>query len=174
MEILKCNADYNKIYYVESKGQLYQCTFIRTELKSGTPVYVLNIAQRGIVKIPANRTLHYNQWYRNSKIPSILYESVEDYRNHTPIIDDYGSTCNCYNTPFVDKLFKRCKTCNCGGSTITWKWSGCKAVRHIVPLKNISWHWDVTGFHCELNDLKDCYRTKEECEKNSLMTVVTF
>lgn len=174
MEILKCNADFNKVYYVEFGGQLCQCKLIRTEAVDNTPVYVLNIAQKGVVKIPANRSLHFDKWYRGSKIPSILYASIEDYRNRTPIIDDYGCTGNCYNTPFIDKLFKYCKPCNCGGSTVTWKWNGCKAIKHIVDMRNISWQWDNEGFHCTLNDLEGCYRTEKECEMNSTMSVITF
>jgi hypothetical protein len=174
MEILKCNADYNKVYYVEFKGSLHQCKLIRTELASDTPVYVLNIAQKGIVKIPANRNLYFNEWYRGSKIPSILYASIEDYQNGTPIIDDYGSTSNCYNAPFIDKLFKYCKPCNCGGSTITWIWRNCKAIQQMVHMRKVSWYWDCDGFHCSLNDLIGYYRTKEECERNSSISVVTF
>lgn len=80
MEILKCNADYNKIYYVDINGGLRQCKLI----------------------------------------------------------------------------------------------DGCKAVKHIVNINNACWHWDVYGFHCNLNDLYGCYRTKEECIKNNEVSVVTF
>lgn len=107
MEILKCNAEYNKVYYVEIEKVLYQCKLIRTEIGVRNPLYVLDVAKKGIVKIETNnRQRYFDQWYRNSTIPSILYESVEDYRNGKPIIDNYGSTSNCYNTPFIDKLFK--------------------------------------------------------------------
>lgn len=174
MEILKCNADYNKVNYVEYEGQLYQCKLIRTESASDTPVYVLNIAQKGIVKIPANRNLHFNEWYRGSKIPSILYASIEDYQNGTPITDEYGSMSNCYNSKFIEPLFKTCQTCNCGGGVYLWKWNGSKAVEHIVNMQNAVWYWDNEGFHCNLNDMIGCYRTKEECEKNNTISVVTF
>ena len=174
MEILKCNADYNKVYYVEFGGQLCQCKLIRTEAMDNTPVYVLNVAQMGVVRIEALRNRYFDQWYHRSEIPSILYDSVEDYRRGKPITDNYGSTSNCYDAPFVDKLFTRCKPCNCGGYTITWKWNGCKAIKHIVNFKNISWQWDNKGFHCILNDLEDCYRSEEECERNSSISVVTF
>lgn len=174
MEILKCNATPNNVYYVEYKGQLCQCKFIRTESSGGTPVYVLNIAQRGIVKIPANRNLHFDKWYRNSKLPSILYERVEDYRTNKPIIDDYGSTSNCYNSSFITPLFKRCSVCNCGGSIHTWKWNGHKAVKHFLSATNLFWCWDNDGFHCALNELEDCYPSKEDCERNNTISVVTF
>lgn len=174
MEILKCNADYKKVYYVEFEGQLCQCKLIRTESMCNTPVYVLNVAQKGVVKIKALRTRYFDQWYHHSEIPSILYDSVEDYRRGKPITDNYGSTSNCYNTPFIDKLFTRCKPCNCGGSTITWKWDGSKAIEHIVILEKVSWHFDAEGFHCILNEFGDCYRTREECEKNNTISVVTF
>lgn len=174
MEILKCNADYNKIYYVEIEGSLYQCRLMRTESRAFVPMYVLDVAQLGLVRIPVKRLLHFDRWWRDSTIPSILYESAEDYRNGKPITDEYGSTSNCYNIPFVCPLFKCVSTCNCGGSVITWRWNGCKAIQHIVKTQDIAWHWDSKGFHCILNDLKDCYRTKEECEKCNTVNVVTF
>lgn len=173
MEILKCNADYNKVYYVEIKGALRQCKLIRTE-SSKIPVYVLDVAQMGEVRIPAERFNNFDKWYRHSEIPSILYESIEDYRKRKPIIDNYGSTNNCYNSVFISNLFKYHKPCNCGGSTYTWKWNGCKAVKHIVNTSDVTWYWDANGFHCNLNDMQDCYRTEEECIKNSEVSVVTF
>ena len=175
MEILKCNAEYNKVYYVEIEKVLYQCKLIGTEIGVRSPLYVLDVAKKGIVKIETNnRHRYFDQWYRNSTIPSILYESVEDYRNGKPIIDNYGSTNNCYNAPFIDKLFKHHKPCNCGGSIITWKWDGCKAVQYIVNMNSVCWYWDSNGFHCNLNDEQGCYRTKEECLKKNEISVVTF
>ena len=175
MEILKCNADFNKIYYVEIENVLYQCKLIRTEVGIRNPIYVLDVANKGVVAIEINnRQRYFDQWYRNSTIPSVLYESIEDYRNGKPIIDEYGSTSNCYNSPFIDKLFKHHKPCNCGGSTITWKWNGCKAIQCIVDMDRVSWYWDTNGFHCELNNLQCCYRTKEDCIKNNDISVVTF
>lgn len=174
MEILKCNADYNKVYYVEFNGSLHQCKLIRTESSKQAPCYVLDVALMGTVRIHADRFRHFDKWYHTSKIPSILYESVEDYRNGIPITDEYGSTDNCYNAPFISKLFKHCTPCNCGGSTIAWKWNGCKAVKNIVSFKDVSWSWNENGFHCNVNDLIDCYRTKEECENNSKVSVINF
>lgn len=175
MEILKCNAEYNKVYYVEIEKVLCQCKLIGTEIGVRNPLYVLDVAKKGIVKIETNnRQRYFDQWYRNSTIPSILYESVEDYRNGKPIIDEYGSTSNCYNSKFIEPLFKTCSTCNCGGSAYLWKWEGCKAVKHIVNMNGVVWHWDADGFHCNLNDMQGCYRTKEECLKNNEVSVVTF
>lgn len=175
MEILKCNADYNKMYYVEMYGKQHQCKLIRTESsKPVAPVYVLDVAQIGLVRIQADRFHHFNKWYHSSKIPSILYESVEDYRNRKPITDEYGSMSNCYNTGFIEPLFKTCSTCNCGGLVYTWKWDGCKAVKCIVNMQNAVWYWDADGFHCNLNDMQGCYSTKEECIKNNEVSVVTF
>jgi hypothetical protein len=173
MEILKCNADYNKVYYVEINGSLRQCKLIRTE-SSRIPVYVLDVAQTGVIKIKADRFNHFDKWYHKSEIPSILYESIEDYRNGKPITDEYGSTGNCYNSGFINKLFKHHTHCNCGGYTYTWKWDGCKAIRHIVNMNKVQWSWDAEGFHCELNDMPDCYRTGEECIKNNEVMVVKF
>lgn len=174
MEILKCNADFNKVYYVEIDGSLRQCKLIRTESTNIVPIYVLDVAQKGIVKISAERFRHFDKWYHKSEIPSILYESVEDYRKGKPITDEYGSTGNCYNSRFIEPLFKTCSTCNCGGGVYFWKWDGCKAVKYIVNMNNAVWHWDVNGFHCELNELQDCYRTQKECIENSEVSVVTF
>lgn len=174
MEILKCNADYNKVYYVEFNGTLRQCKLIRTESSEKNPCYVLDIALMGKVRIQADRFRHFNKWYHTSKIPSILYESVEDYRKGKPITDEYGSTGNCYNSKFIEPLFKICSTCNCGGSVYLWKWDGCKAVEYIVSMNSVCWHWDADGFHCNLNDMQGCYRTKEECIKNNEVSVVTF
>lgn len=174
MEILKCNADYNKVYYVELYNVLHQCKLIRTESSTNIPVYVLDVAQRGLVRIQADRSNHFNKWYYNSEIPSILYESIEDYRKRKPITDNYGSTDNCYNSVFISKLFKYHKPCNCGGSTYTWKWNGCKAIRYIVSMNKVSWSWDANGFHCELNELQNCYRTEGECIADNSVEVITF
>lgn len=174
MEILKCNADFSKVYYVEIKGNLHQCKLLCTESSNRYPVYVLDVAQIGVVRIESNRQHHFDKWYRTSKIPSILYDSVESYRNRKPIIDDYGSTGNCYNSSFIMPLFKRCSVCNCGGSVYTWKWDGCKAVKHIVNMSKVTWYWDAEGFHCILNELEGFYKTQHDCEVNNELSVVTF
>lgn len=174
MEILKCNADFSKIYYVEINGSLHQCKLLRTESSANIPLYVLNVAKIGAVYIEARRSECFDKWYRSSEIPSILYNSVEDYRNNKPIIDNYGSTGNCYNGAFIEPLFKTCSSCNCGGSVYTWKWDGCKAVKHIVNTSGVTWYWDADGFHCNLNDMQGCYRMKEECIKNNELMVVNF
>jgi hypothetical protein len=103
-----------------------------------------------------------------------LYESIEDYRNGKPITDEYGDTGNCYNSKFIEPLFKTCSTCNCGENVYTWKWDGCKAVQYIVNMNNAYWYWDADGFHCNLNDEQGRYRTEEECIKNNEVSVVTF
>lgn len=174
MEILKCNADFNKVYYVELNGALCQCKFIRTESSERAPIYVLDVAQRGIVRIQADTDSHFYERHYASKIPSILYESVEDFRKGKPITDEYGSTSNCYNSKFIEPLFKTCSTCNCGGSVYLWKWNGCKAVKYFVNMNCVRWHWDADGFHCNLNDMQGCYRTEEECIKNNEVSVVRF
>lgn len=175
MEILKCNADYNKVYYVVYENTLRQCKFIKT-IGNGDciPMYVLNIAQIGIVNIQAPRQSEFNSWYHSSKIKSILYESVEDYRNNKPIIDEYGSTSNCNNSKFLRPLFKFHRPCNCGGSTYTWKWNGFQADSYIVNLRNVEWSWDNNGFQCSLNNHVDCYKSEEDCIKNNQIAIVTF
>lgn len=175
MEVLKCNAEFNRVYYVEVNGSLRECKFIRTEGGGQlTPYYVLDIALMGKVKIQANRQRFFDKWYYSSKIPSILYESVEDFRNNNPIMDEYGSTGNCYNSTFIVPLFKKCSTCNCGGSVYLWKWDGCKAVEYIVSMNNVVWNWDAEGFHCNLNNMTECYRSEQECIKNNEVKVVKF
>jgi hypothetical protein len=126
------------------------------------------------VRIQADRFHYFDKWYHTSKIPSILYESVEDYRNGRPITDEYGSASNCYNSKFIEPLFKTCSTCNCGGSVYTWKWDGCKAVKHIVHTSKVTWYWDADGFHCVLNELEDFYKTQHDCEVNNKISAVTF
>lgn len=174
MEILKCNADYSKVYYVEIKGTLHQCKLLCTESSNRYPVYVLDVAQMGVVRIESNRELHFDKWYRTSKIPSILYDSVESYCNRKPIIDDYGSTSNCYNSGFLTDIFKRCVPCNCGGSVYAWRWDGCKPTRCSLRVDGIYWTWDEEGFHCQLNEMETLYRTERECVMNNQIQVVTF
>lgn len=179
MEILKCNADYNKVYYVEVNGTLCQCKLVRTESGNAqtqyTPMYVLDVAGKGIMRFVAGRRVHFDSWWRGSVIPSILYESVEDYQKSKPILDNFGSTGNAYNYKFLEPLFKYYDPCNCGGDTITWKWDGCKAVSYTVKdMHLISWTWDENGFHCDLNNAVGFYRTKKECEQANKVQVVKF
>ena len=175
MEILKCNATANKVYYIVFANALRQCKFIKT-IGNGnnTPMYVLDIANIGIVKIEALRQCEFRNWYHNSKIKSILYESVEDYRNNKPIIDEYGSTSNCYNSKFIKPLLKFHEPCNCGGLTYTWKWNGYKADKYITNLQNVEWSWDNNGFQCSLNEQIDCYKTEQECINNNQIRVISF
>ena len=175
MEILKCNAEYDKIYYIVFENALRQCKFIKTIGNGNSiPMYVLNIANIGIVSIQALRQSEFKSWYHSSKIPSILYESVEDFQNNKPIIDDYGSTSNCINSKFIRPLFKFHQTCNCGGDTYTWKWNGYKAVKYIVNLRNVDWSWDNNGFQCSLNEGNDYYKSEEDCIKHNQIQIVTF
>ena len=175
MEILKCNAEYDKIYYVVYENTLRQCKFIKTIGNADSiPMYVLNIANIGIVSIQALRQRDFDSWYHNSKIKSILYESVEDFQNKKPLIDEYGSTRNCYNNKFISPLLKYHQPCNCGGSTYTWKWNGYKASKYIVSLHNIEWSWDNNGFQCVLNEQIDCYKSEQDCINNNQIQIVTF
>lgn len=175
MEILKCNADYNKVYYVVYNNSLRQCKLIKT-IGNGNniPMYVLNIAQIGIVSIEAPRQSEFKSWYHSSKIKSILYESVEDFQNNKPIIDEYGSTSNCNNGKFIRPLLKFHQPCNYGGSTYTWKWNGYKADKYIVNFRYVEWSWDINGFQCSLNDYIDCYKSEEDCMKHNQIAIVTF
>lgn len=178
MEILKCNADFDKVYYVEYNNKLCQCKLIKTEsggyANGYTPVYVLNVAGIGEVRFSFPRMKRFDTWYHTSKSPSILYESIEDYRKGTPIEDDYGSMSNAYNSRFIKPLFKHHSPCNCGGSTYTWKWDGCKAVCYSVSVATWYWSWDKDGFHCSLNDDEGCFRSKQECEEANQIEVVEF
>ena len=46
MEILKCNAEYDKVYYIVFENALRQCKFIKTIGNGNSiPMYVLNIAK---------------------------------------------------------------------------------------------------------------------------------
>lgn len=175
MEILKCNAECGKIYYVEYNNQICECKFIQTfGTSNGQSYYILDIAGFGIQRIAYKRQLHFDKWYHTSETDSILYNSIEDYKNHKPIKDNYGSTSNAYNSSFISPLFKSVSTCNCGGSVYTWKWNGVRAVEYIVSLKNEHWFWDNNGFHSTLNNLSGCYKSAKECEMNSKLKISTF
>lgn len=176
MTILKCNADYDKVYFVEYNGTLRECKLIRTEGGLARGVYVLNVAGVGETHFDC-LSRRFNQWYMSGKLPSILYASVEDYKKGNPIMDEYGSTSNAYNFSFLDPLLKYHDPCNCGGYTYTWRWNGVKAVCHSVDVSRTAWTWDENGFHCSLNDenaWKDCYKSKEACERANTISVVGF
>ena len=176
MEILKCNAKHDRIYYVEYQNALRECKFLKTIGKGyDIPMYVLNIAKIGIVTIQALRQRDFHRWYHASKIQSVLYASIEDFQNKNPLIDAYGSMNNCYNSQFITPLFKYHQPCNCGGSTYTWRWNGYQAVRHIVSLSDIVWSWDNNyGFQCSLNEQIDCYKTEQDCLDSNQIRVITF
>lgn len=179
MEILHCTADFNKVYYVEYKGALRQCKLICTKFDGlgGYPEYVLEVAGEGIVSIEFDRKGLKDSWYYKTTAPSILYEDVDSFLNNRPIEDEYGTTNNCRNSKFLEPLFQYHTPCNNEGSIYTWKWNGTKA--ELIVHNNdheIPWSWDKDGFHCELNShwYKDCYRSKEECERNNEIKIVTF
>lgn len=180
MEILKCNADFDKVYYVEYRGTLRQCRLVRTQAGNPTnrytPVYVLDVAGVGEVVFAFPRQQRFDTWYRTSRTPSILYESIEDYRKGKPIEDNYGSTGNAYNCRFIEPLFRYHSPCNCGGDTYTWRWNGVKAVCYSVDMSGVYWTWDRNGFHCALNDSPDAdgFRTRKECEDANKVEVVKF
>ena len=175
MEILKCNATTEKVYYVVYQNALRECQFIKTMGNGDSiPMYVLNIANVGIVKIEALRQQDFHNWYHNSTINSVLYESVDDYRNKKPLIDNYGSTGNCYNGKFIRPLLQFHEPCNCGGLTYTWKWNGYQAVKYITILSDIEWSWDNQGFHCSLNEQMNCYKSEKECNDYNQIRVIRF
>lgn len=176
MDVLKCNADPDKIYYVNIGGKLYQCRILKTKGRGNTlPMYVLDVAHMGEIEVLArNDHESFNLRYHKSTTPGVLYESVEAFKKNTPVMDSYGSTGNCYNSQFLEPLFKTCNVCRCGGLVTAWKWDGAKAVKVIVNLKEVEWTWDRSGFHCALNDAEGLHRTKEECEKANDIEVVEF
>lgn len=175
MEILHCTAEYDKVYYVEYEGALHECELIATESGCGTPpVYILDIAGIGIVRIPFQRENEFFRWYDRSRAHGILYETVEDFRNDKPIIDEYGSTDNAYNSWFICPLFSTCDPCNCGGDTYTWSWDGTKAVKYIVNWNSCRWIWDRQGFRCSINEKEGWYASKEACEKANTINIVKF
>lgn len=173
MDILHCTADYDNIYYVEYGGALHECKFLGTKSGGISPVYVLDIAGVGITEINVTALNIINSC--RSMIRGILYRSIDDFRNDSPIIDEYGSTSNQNDAMFIRPLFSKC-TPNDYGDTYTWKWDGTKAVRYSVNIDSYSWSWDSLGFHCALNSAIDCYASKEECEKanSNNINVVRF
>lgn len=174
MYILKCNAEFDKVYYVELDNTLFQCKLIRTEGGPETyPVYVLDVATKGETRVKMRR-VYIDVWYKTSKIPSVLYESVDDFRNDTPITDNCGLTSNCYNRQFTEPLFKNCTLTSSSAQVAAWKYTGCKAAEVRLTGDVMYWTWDRDGFHCGVNDIPGIYRTKEECEDANKINIVTF
>lgn len=135
-----------------------------TTSSSGNAVYILDIAGVGIKNIELSR-LTAIRGGRDSKVPGILFETIADFQKDNPILDEFGSMNNAYDSGFIQPLFKKCSVCNCGGDIYTWKWEGVRAQRHMVLPNAVRWHWDENGFHCSLNEMEGWYSSKEECEK---------
>lgn len=174
MYILKCNAEFDKVYYVMLDDTLFQCKLIRTEGGSGFfPVYVLDVATKGEVRVNM-RIVPMKVWEKTSERPSVLYESVDDFRNDTPITDNYGATFNRYNSPFIGQLFKNCTVCDVEGGIIAWQYIGCRGTKVSLPEDGVRWTLDRDGFHCDIDDTPGIYRTKEECEDANKINIVTF
>lgn len=172
--VLKCNAEFNKIYYVKYQNSLRECKFIRTEGYNYKCYYVLNIAGVGIINIEHNPNHNsYPDWWRTSLTPGILYESIDAYRKQTPITDNYGTTENAYNHRFIQPLFPNYSVCNCGGGIYTWKWDGCQANRYKIT-GHVSWKWDEDGFTSNLCFREDCFPSKSSCEEANQIEVVKF
>lgn len=176
MEVLHCTANYGQIYYVEYKGRLHECRLVRTESREKSAAYVLDVADEGEVIFQFNRHKHFDAWYNSSKAPSILYESIEDFRRGKPITDEYGSTGNVYNADFMRPLFLYHLPCTCGGDMKTWSWDGVRPVEYNVNTSRVFWSWDERGFHCSLNDPwhSEEYRSAKECEAANSIQIVRF
>jgi hypothetical protein len=177
MNILKCVAEYDKVYYVVYKNKIHQCKFIATELVNGEACYILDVAGVGTISIP-NRIPSGGGWWNSSRCESILAESPEDIRRGKYLLDWYGTTNNAYNSRFLEPLFPHYDVCVCGGGILFWEWDGIKAVCYRVQENvPIYWRYDKDGFHCSLNrmpDIEDRYPSRKACEDAHEPEVVTF
>jgi hypothetical protein len=174
VSILKSNAEYGKTYLVEMDG-LRECKLLGTMGDVTGCYYLLNVAGIGERKVKFQPYRDYPDWWYTSTTKGILYESIEDFRNNRPIIEQYGSTVNAYNSRFVEQLFPNLSVCGCGGGIYTWSWDNNKAVRYMVT-GGISWKWDKDGFWYSLSNRDDWYKTKKECEKanENNFTIIKF
>lgn len=172
--ILKCNAEFERIYYVKFNNTLRECKFLGTRGFNHKCYYILNIAGVGVIEIEYHPQRGATpDWYRTSHTPSILYESIDAYRKGKPIIDNYGSTDNAYNSRFIEPFFPSYDVCGCGGGIYTWKWNGCNAVKYGVSV-NLQWSIDENGFKSNLYNYEDYYSTKQKCEQANQIKVVRF
>lgn len=172
--VLKCNAEFDKIYYVKYHNSLRECKFLRTEGRGHKCYYVLNIAGVGIINIECNPSRHsFPDWWNTSQTSSILYESIDLYKKGKPIIDNYGTTGNAYNYKFLEPLFPNYDVCGCGGGIYAWKWNGCEPVRYQIT-GTVCWTWDEDGFKCNLHEYEGYYPSRLACEKANQIEVVRF
>lgn len=163
INILKCSADYNKIYYIEYEGAIRQCRLLATEGTDRQAYYVLEIAGIGIRKIePKDKDTQ--SWWYSSTIESVLAKSPKHLSNKKYLKDKYGSTNNSYNSPFVSPLLPNYSVCDCEAGIHYWKWNGIRPELNSVE-GSVNWRIDSKGFHCSLNDHpEERYSTKIRCE----------
>ena len=85
INILKCSADYNKIYYIEYEGAIRQCRLLATEGTDEQAYYVLEIAGIGTRKIePKDKDTQ--SWWYSSTVESVLAKSPKHLSNKTLFI----------------------------------------------------------------------------------------
>lgn len=171
IDVLKCNADFDKIYYIEYAGAVRQCKLIGTAGVGRRAWYILNVAGAGEVKIEPYED---SSWWYSSKRRSILAETAEDVSRGKFIEDSYGSTFNGYNYGFIKDFFPNYNVCGCGGGIGFWRWNGIRPTYYSV-CGEYSWHIDRDGFHCSLNDISNRFPTEQACRASvSRMDVVEF
>ena len=164
IDILKCSADYDKFYYIEYEGAIRQCRLLATEGTGRQAYYILEIAGIGIKKIKP-KDGHQSNWWNTSTVESVLAESPELLSKRKFINDQYGSTCNAYNSAFVAPFLPNYSVCGCGGGIHFWKWNGIRPELYNVE-GSIRWRIDRKGFHCNLNDQpEERYSSKKKCEE---------
>lgn len=176
VSILKSNAEYGKSYYVDFNG-LRECKFLGTQGRSSScPCYHLDIAGIGetLVRFSPSHD-SFLKWWNTSKTNGILYESVEDFRKGNPIVEDYGTTANAYNSGFLSPLFPHFKVCGCGGGIYSWRWYDNRATLFAINTE-VVWSWNKDGFMCNIErdtDGRD-YSSKESCESANEVEVIKF
>lgn len=164
IDILKCSADFDKVYYIEFEGAIRQCKLLATEGTGKQAYYVLDIAGIGTRKVMPKKG-HGSNWWYTSTIESILAESPEHISKRLYIKDQYGSTCNAFNSSFMEPFFPNYNVCGDGGGIYFWKWNGIRPELFKVT-GDISWRMDRKGFHCILNDQTEGrFSRKKKCEE---------
>lgn len=173
MHILKCTAEYGKVYYIEFGG-VRQCRLVATESDGTTEYYVLDIAGLGIRHVcPKSKGLSTN-WWHTSQIDSVLAETPEDLSRRRFLKDWYGSTANAYNSRFIEPFFPNYSVCGCGGGIHFWTWNGTRPELQSVS-SPCAWRINQEGFHCVLNEnTEGRFRSEKECRAHNQINVITF
>ena len=166
IDILKSSAKYGKIYYIAYDGEIRQCKLIATAGKNRNAYYVLNIAGRGIRHIMPKTCS--DNWWQTSLIESVMAASPEDLIKGKFLKDCYGSTCNAFNSRFIEPFFPDYLVCCSGGGIHCWKWNGLQPQLYTVT-GSAEWRIDEKGSLAVLTKkLKDCSDQRKNAARQTL------